>query len=665
MTFLYPSFLWALGVLAIPVIIHLFNFRKTTRIYFSNNRFLKQVKESTTAKRKLKHYLILASRLLFLFFLIMAFCQPIIPAAEQTVNYRNIVFYLDNSQSMSAPLPDQRRGIEAGVSFITDIVNVFPADARYKLITNDFAPFSNSYKSRKEILDLLTQVRLSPVSRTASEISAHIRRGGQIRNQEIFWISDFQKSTMGKTIPKPDTTQTWHLVPVAYNKLSNVFVDTAYLDNPFASSGEKNVLRIKVRNDGTEDVDQLSIKLMINSIQMGATSVTVPKGGVNEAAFDLTTRLSGLNRAVVTFNDFPVAFDNQFFFTLNYKEKIRILEIRNSPNATPIEKVFGNTQVFSHRSFSVSNFNYALLSESDLVVVNGLSSLDPSLSQALREYLRRDGTILFIPGKDPDTESIRAFLQIPVYSRVKDGTLQELDKPDFSNPFFQNVFEEKSVGIIMPKANPVVDWGSDRSAILKFKNDKAFLSRFDQGGNLYLLSSPLETTHTDFYNHGLFVPVMYRIAASSRKKEQRLYYSLPETFIVLRMDSLQAEEQVRLVSQEEIIPSQRRAGNDLLLDLPKFALKTGFYKVVASGDTVDLLAFNAGKAESLMEQYRGDEIGHLFGESNNVNIFKAENSDTFSNEIKERYLGTPLWKYAVLLSLFFVAAEVLLIRFMK
>jgi hypothetical protein len=217
----------------------------------------------------------------------------------------------------------------------------------------------------------------------------------------------------------------------------------------------------------------------------------------------------------------------------------------------------------------------------------------------------------------------------------------------------------------MPKATPVVDWANDRSAILKFKNDKPFLSRIDQGGKIFLMASPLETTHTDFYNHGLFVPVMYRIAASSKKREPKLYYSLPETFLVLRLDSLAADAQVRLVSNEEIIPSQRRAGSDMLLDLPKFALRTGFYKVVASGDTVDLLAFNSGKAESLMAQYKGEEVKSFFGEGNNVNIFSAQNTDTFSNEIKERYLGTPLWKYAVLLALLFLVAEVLLIRFMK
>ena len=96
MTFLYPTFLWALAALSIPVLVHLFNFRKTTRVYFSNTRFLKQIKDSTTAKRKLKHYLILASRLLFLFFLVLAFSQPIIPASEQLGSDRNIVLYSNN-----------------------------------------------------------------------------------------------------------------------------------------------------------------------------------------------------------------------------------------------------------------------------------------------------------------------------------------------------------------------------------------------------------------------------------------------------------------------------------------------------------------------------------------------------------------------------------------
>ena len=54
MNFLYPNFLWALTAIAIPIIIHLFNFRKFKTVYFSNVAFLKNIKEETKSKSQLK-----------------------------------------------------------------------------------------------------------------------------------------------------------------------------------------------------------------------------------------------------------------------------------------------------------------------------------------------------------------------------------------------------------------------------------------------------------------------------------------------------------------------------------------------------------------------------------------------------------------------------------
>lgn len=193
MSFNYPQFLWALTALAIPIIIHLFNFRRTTRIFFSNTRFLKQVKQETTQKRKLKRYLILASRLLFLFFLVLAFAQPFLPAREQLTSQRNLVIYLDNSYSMSAPVQEKVRGLDAAIAYVREIAELFPAETRFKLLTNDFAPFSNSFKSKSEIIDQLSQIRFSSTARNATEI---IKRIGE-SNNTVFWISDFQQATFG------------------------------------------------------------------------------------------------------------------------------------------------------------------------------------------------------------------------------------------------------------------------------------------------------------------------------------------------------------------------------------------------------------------------------------------------------------------------------------
>jgi Aerotolerance regulator N-terminal len=664
MNFLYPAFLWSLSALSIPILIHLFNFRKTTRVYFSNTRILKQVKEVTTAKRKLKYYLILLARLLFLAFLVIAFAQPIIPARDQLDTHRDITLYLDNSLSMSAQLEDQDRALDVGVAFVQDIVDLFPTETRYRLITNDFAPFSNSLKTKEEVVDLLTQVRLSPISRSATEILNRIRLVIRAADDEVFWISDFQRSTFGIPSEKADSLVRWHLVPISPDVSDNIFVDTAYLDNPFAIGQEKNSLKVKVRNDGSHANDQLNLKLTINNIQAATAGISIPAGGVSEISFDLATGLTGLNQAHLSFNDLPVSFDNDFYLALNYIDKIRVLEIKPSSQPTAIQQVFGNKQVFTYAGYPVGNFNYSLLNQADLVVVNGINAPDESLSLALRAYLNNFGTLLFIPGSKPDLSSYRSLLQLPL--SLQDQTIiQEMDHPDFNNPFFENVFEEKSVSIAMPGASEFLEWGEDRSAILRFKNGKPFLSAFQQSGKLYVLSCPLEESFTDFNKNALFVPVMYRMASTAKKTIARPYYTLSENIVSLKVDSLPGEESLRMEGNQEIIPSQRKVGDRVLLDIPKYALTQGFYYITSEADTLDLFAFNLDKDESLMARYTVAEVRHLLGEGDHLTVFEAGSTEAFSNEIKARYLGKPLWKYALMVALFFLLMEILLIRFMK
>src|ERR1035437_4830962 len=104
MNFTYPAFLFALSAIAIPIIIHLFNFRKFKTIYFSNVRFLKEVKQETQAKSKLKHLLVLAARILAIIFLVLAFVQPFISSENKKVLIGNKAssIYIDNSFSMDA-----------------------------------------------------------------------------------------------------------------------------------------------------------------------------------------------------------------------------------------------------------------------------------------------------------------------------------------------------------------------------------------------------------------------------------------------------------------------------------------------------------------------------------------------------------------------------------
>jgi hypothetical protein len=656
MSFNYPMFLWALTVLAIPIIIHLFNFRKTTRIFFSSTRFLKQIKQETTQKRKLKQYLVLASRLLFLLFLVLAFAQPFIPAREQLTSQRNLVVYLDNSYSMSAPVREKVRALDAGVGFVRDIVELFPAETRFKLLTNDFAPFSNSFKSKSEIIDQLSQVRLSPVSRSFQEI---VKRIGEQGNT-VFWISDFQKSTFGDERLLDSAWQV-RLVPVEYQQVSNVFVDSIYLENPFIIGGEKNSIRVRLRNDGPRALNGLVTRLTINGVQAATSSVTIEPNSFVETAFDLSSGLKGYNQVVLSFSDFPVSFDNEFYFTLNYTGRLKIVEIKPDTRTTYVENVYGNHELFDFQSFAAGNVDYSIVNEADLVVLNGLDKVETSLNSVIQLY-RSKGTLLVIPGSKPELSSYKSLLGLPALNKLEKSEKMELDKPDFQNPFFENVFEEKSTTLAMPLAEKSLDWGPDRSAILRFKNGQPYLSRFN---NTFVMASSLHREATDLSMHAIFVPVMYRIAASGKKAERKPYYYLSSSLVTVPADSLAGEEPARMQGDQELVPAQRRFGDRLLLEIPRYTVNQGFYYVTHSNDTLDLLAFNLEKTESRLDQFTGEEVKTVMGGGNQVSIFKATSAETFSNEIKERYLGTPLWKYAIVLALLFLLIEVLLIRFFK
>ncbi len=661
MNFAFPQFLWALSALSIPIIIHLFNFRKTTRIFFSNTRLLRQIKQETTQKRKLKQYLVLASRLLFLLFLVLAFAQPFLPAKEQITAGKNSILYLDNSFSMSAQIGEKVRALDAGISFVREIVELFPADTRYKLLTNDFAPYSNSFKTKAEILDLVSQLRLSATSRSFDEVRKRI--GENLNQTDIFWISDLQKSTLDfEKSEVVDSVNQWHLVPLALGKIPNIFIDSVYLDNPFIMGGEKNSIKVRLKNNGVRKVEGLNVKLTINGIQSATASASIEANSISELSFDLGTGMKNRNEAKISFADFPISFDNEFFFTLNFTRKINVIEVRSNAAPTYLGKVYGNQQLFNFRSFRTDNVNYSILNEADLVIVNGLNAIDPSTLQALISYQSGFGSLLLIPGEKPEMTVYRTLAKQPSMKLVTENELTELEKPDFQNPFFQNVFEEQSAMLAMPHAKRLLDWGQDRSAILKFKSGLPFLT---QTGGVFLLASPLEKDFTDFYNHALFVPVMYRLAAFGRKTEGKAYYTLSEQIVSIKADSLTGEEPLRLLGSQEIIPPQRRAGDRVYLEIPRFAIAPGFYNVTYQSDTLDLIAFNLEKKESLLDQYSGEETKSLMGGGKNISIFQASSPEAFSKEIKERYLGTPLWKLALIMALIFLLAEVLLIRFLK
>ena len=102
MQFKHPELLWALLLLLIPIIIHLFQLRRFQKEAFTNVKLLKNIKLQTRKSSQLKKWLTLLTRLLLLACAILAFAQPFTTNSEKFKSKNETVLYLDNSFSMQA-----------------------------------------------------------------------------------------------------------------------------------------------------------------------------------------------------------------------------------------------------------------------------------------------------------------------------------------------------------------------------------------------------------------------------------------------------------------------------------------------------------------------------------------------------------------------------------
>lgn len=654
MSFVHPLFLWALTTLSVPVIIHLFNFRRTRKVFFSNTRLLQIVREASSRKRKIRHLLVLASRMLFLFFLVLTFAQPFIPAAENMAAVKKVVLYVDNSRSMTVQMPDKVRALDHAVSYARAVVETFPRDTRYLLMTNDFNDAS-VFRSSSETLEKLAEIRTSSASRNFDEISRKVAREPLA---DLFYFSDFQRSATG-IISGTDSSRLFGFVPIQPASARNVYVDSAAFENPYLIKGEKTRLTIWLRNDSREAVDQLNVRVTTGNTLTAASTVSLSPLGVTPVVIDVNP--SDMAQAMkVTIQDFPVGYDNEFFLTALPLPRLQVVHIYEGNTGPYIREVFGNKELFNVSSRSVSSMSFDLLDKADLIVMEGINKKIPALQRHLDG--RKDQKLLFIPSENPDPGVISELFRISVTKSAVPARLL-MEVPSAGDPFFENVFEERSTDLRMPEASAVITWPADRSAILQFKDGNPVLSRF---GNYFLLASPLTSAYSNFATHAIFVPVMYRIAASSRTRQLKPYHFVDNALIDLPLDSAAGSEfPVKLTGPGEVVPQQRVADGRLILDIPSSLPGAGSYHVLRNRDTLGIISLNMSKTESMMEYIGPDELAKMARNMPNARVFQGETLQTFSKGIKERYLGVPLWKYCLILSLAFFFTEVLLLRFFK
>ncbi len=673
MSFLYPSFLWALLALAIPIIIHLFNFRRYKTVYFTNVRFLKEVKEETTSRSKLKHIMVLLSRLGAVAFLVFAFAQPFIPREETEVVKGNkaVSLYVDNSFSMNA-LSNDVSLFEKAKKKATEIVQAYGETDEFNLITNDFEGKHQRLFNKEEVLSYLDDLQVSP---NVQPLSSVLERQKQVLNESeaeqknVFLLSDFQKNIVDL---KNDTSLNMFFIPLQAVEQQNVFIDSVWFESPVQMLNQPSNLLVRINNTGQANIDNSRLTLKINDQTKALKEYSVQAKSTVVDTLTFTITEGGWHNAELNITDYPITMDDSYFFTFDIAQKIGILAINQSGSNSYLNALFKEEGYFKYQNQSISALNYSTLGENQLIVLNELKEIPSGLASELESYLKEGGSVLILPSLGMNKDSYNNFLRsvkVNTYQAAVDGE-KNIDFINVKQEIFKDVFEKLPRNLNLPSANksfPMTRFTStNEQVLLRYRDGSSCVSKYSVGnGKLYLSSAPMDNKITTLPSHAIFAPMVYKMALVGGQDSQ-LAYTIGEDDLLESDNAGQTGESVYKLkgAKEEFIPGQKTLGSKLLLSLNNQLKEAGIYRLfLEENSPLAFFGFNFDRQESILEYFTPDNLKEQFA-ADNVKFLEAAETD-LSQEVGEIDKGWVLWKWCILAALGFLLLEIILLRFLK
>lgn len=662
MTFVYPGFLYFLLLAFIPVIIHLFNLRKSRKLVFSNIKFLLEVKSASKSKTKVQRWLILLMRVLFVVFLVFAFAQPLSIDTENITSKNDKQYiYIDNSLSMQ---------LNEGKGEKLDLVKNVLLDgldktSQYVMLTN--AGFSKNGKG-KDIQEYVSSIAYTNQQKHYSQV---INKLSDIPIEvPVYLFSDFQYNFLDPRQKLDSVAQKVVLIPVNMGDVKNVYVDSLWLNSPFPQKNQLVQLSVKVKNTGQSEAKSVAIKLNIEGIEEGATVIDLRKSEEQVIVFNLSLGTKNFTTGKVILEDGGALFDNEFYFSINTSNQINVLVLsqKKEPYLPLVfeDSLFHKTVVEPQASQTIDFNAY------DLVVLEEL----PSIPDYLIEHLMTsDATIMLFPSHNiTDEGSYRSLLttvgvkQLTIHKSdslvLDEGYL--LATPEYNNPFFKGLFEKEEENLSMPRPATTLNWSNTGDVLLQNKRDEPVLAYFNNKHKAYIWSTPISGSNVDLAMHSIFLPVLYQASINSVDVEQKLYHRYSDIVLAYKGDFTSYRDRLKLFYEDKELANAKVNPVKMLFELPSQNLPSGMFNVGTKDSTFYQVAINYSKEESIMDFCTDNELQELFEGQANVTVkplqsFEDEIRSTIGNEDK----SFPYWKICLILSLMFLLGETLLIRYNK
>jgi hypothetical protein len=648
MQFKNPEILYFLALLIIPVLVHLFQLQKFVKTPFTNVAFLQKLVQETRKSSRIKKWLILCTRILLFIAILFAFSQPYF-SNKNTPKKQHTFIYLDNSLSTNT------KGEKGNLLQISaqEIIENASEKEIYSLQTNNNFHKEITYSElKKELLKVKNVSKKLDLSSILLKIKSRQEDKTNTLYRNIL-ISDFQNTYKYQFT---NVTPSFSAVKLETSQKDNISIDSVFTSNTNNSNFTVNVV---VKNQG-EEKNNIPIALFNDQKLISKQSYSINKNDTKTIPFTIQNQSTFSGKIETKFSD-VFTFDNTFYFSLNSTKKTNILAIGNE--AEFLSKIYTKDE-FNFTQSSIQNINYNAIKKQQLIILNELEEVSEILSKSIIDYANKGGDLVIIPNNKLDVNSYNLFLEKIASSKIESKISDTLKITDinYNHPLFKNVFSKKVSNFQYPTTQSYYPISSKNSSkIVSFENNLSFISQIkDANSKTYWVSSSLNKNNSNFLNSPLIVPVFYNFGKLSFQ-HSKLYYFLDDKNNIDIETKLEKEAILNISNSKlSFIPAQQTFQNKVTIITKEQPNKVGFYYVLRKKDTLQTLAYNTPKEESVLNFM---DLNSLKEKNSNINIATSI-IDVFKN-LNEKNEVHWLWKWFLVLAIVSLLLEIFILKFYK
>ena len=641
MQFKHPEILYFLFLLVIPILVHLFQLRRFKIEYFTNVKLLKELQIQTRKSAKIKKWLLLATRLLLLICLILAFAQPFFDAKDTTNKSNELIILVDNSFSMQA------KGAKGELlkRSIQELLEELPENQQFSLLTNSEVFWDTDIKSiQKELLNLKYSATPFQLDYLINQVE--IKKKNTKKDYVI--ITDAIQSESKKALDLAENNVVYFIQPEAQNK-TNISIDKVLISNVLDQFYE---LKITLKAFG-ETENEVPLSVFSNNKAIAKTIAKFESATTEIAITIPKTDFHG----TVSIEDNSLSYDNKYYISISKPKKAYIIAIGTSDKNNFLSRIF-TTDEFNFISTDLTTLDYNQIENQDAIILNELEDLPIALGTTLKSFYEKGGSIVFIPNTKNTTSQLNTFAKNFGgfgYSKLLTSGKQ-ITKINFDHPLYQTVFEKKVTNFQYP--NTKESFGlSGVTTILQYEDNSVFVgSTTNRLGMFYAFSAPINKKNSNFQNAPLIVPTLYNMGQNQGKTGINAF-TISENENLILETSLAKDEVVSIQKEGySFIPMQQLLNAKCKLSFGDYPEVAGNFDVMKGKNSLKKISFNYTRTESDLTQ---------ISTANFENFTKINNISTALNDIASERTSNEIWKWFIFATLLLLITELLIQKFVK